>query len=81
MTCSCRKRGLPCNLACKICEGLTCTNNERYSVKNVIAAEREREALDEDDVVLMNTSVDEEDHEQLFKNLIYSYVSKHLRYY
>ncbi|CAH1108729.1 unnamed protein product [Psylliodes chrysocephalus] len=59
---SCRKHGLPCSLACKICVGSTCNNTERYSVANVIAAERE--ALDEEDVLLMNTSVNDEENEQ-----------------
>lgn len=61
-TCSCRKRVLPCNVACKICGGSICTNTERYSVENVIAAERE--ALDEEDALFMNTSVDNEENEQ-----------------
>ena len=41
MNCTCRKHGLPCNVACKICEGATCSNTDRYSVEDIIAAEEE----------------------------------------
>ncbi|CAH1106696.1 unnamed protein product [Psylliodes chrysocephalus] len=60
--CSCRKHGLSCNLACKICEGSTCLNIERYSDENVNVPETE--ASDERDVPRMKTSVDDEENDQ-----------------
>ena len=62
MSCSCRKHGLPCNVACKNCEGSSCTNTDEYSVETLIAAESE--ALDEEDCRLHNMSVIEEENEK-----------------
>ncbi|CAH1104500.1 unnamed protein product [Psylliodes chrysocephalus] len=60
-TCRCRKHGLPCNIACKICS--TCLNTERYSDENVTVPETE--ASDEGDIPRMNTSVDKNDQTHL----------------
>ncbi|CAH1102959.1 unnamed protein product [Psylliodes chrysocephalus] len=61
-TCSCRKHGIPCNFACKICEGSTCLNTEKYSDENVNVPETE--ASDEGDVPRMNTSIDDGENNQ-----------------
>lgn len=42
-TCSCRKNGLKCSLACGQCKGITCTNGETYDSSEIIDS---REIID-----------------------------------
>ena len=39
--CDCRKNELFCNIECKNCAGTNCTNNKKFSLKELIAAELE----------------------------------------
>ena len=46
-SCGCRKHGLICNIGCKNCAGTNCTNIEKFSSEELIAAELE--AVSEED--------------------------------